>query len=83
MRTTSASSDEDRANDRDRQLEQAIRHALILAAGRRVANRTLRRARIRAHRNPERRFGRAASHLVGYAALLGYIWYRERAHKAA
>jgi hypothetical protein len=79
--TTESASNKDRTEDRDRELERVIRHALVLAAGRRAANRALRQAQIRARRHAEHRLGRAAAHLAGYATLLGYIWYRERAHK--
>ena len=81
MTTESASSNKDQSHDRDRELERVIRHALVLVAGRRAANRALRHAEIQARRGGERRLGRAAAHLAGYATLLGYIWYRERAHK--
>ena len=81
MSTESASSNKDRAEDRDKELERVIRHALVLAAGRRAANRALRHAQIRARRHREHRLGRTAAHLAGYATLLSYIWYRERAHK--
>jgi len=80
MSTDSASS-EDRTEDRDRELERVIRPALVLAAGRKAANQALRHAQIRARRHAEHRLGRAAARLAGYATLLGYIWYRERAHK--
>jgi hypothetical protein len=79
--TTESASNKDRTEDHDRELGRVIRHALVLAAGRRAANRVLRQAQIRAHRHAEHRLGRAAAHLGGYATLLGYIWYRERAHK--
>ena len=81
MTTESASSSKDHTEDRDRELERVIRHALVLVAGKRAANRALRHAQTRAHRGWERRLGRGAAHLAGYATLLGYIWYRERAHK--
>ena len=80
MATTSASS-EDRTEDRDQELERVIRHALVLAAGRRAANRALRHARVQARRSEEHRLGRAAAHLAGYATLLGFIVYRERARR--
>jgi hypothetical protein len=83
MTTTSVSSNKDRAEDRDRELERIIRHALVLAAGKRAANRALRRARVHARRSEEHRLGRSAAQLAGYATLLGYIWYRERAHHRA
>ena len=81
MSTDSASSNKDQSRDRDRELERVIRHALVLVAGRRAANRALRHAEIRARRGMGRRLGRAGAHLAGYATLLGYMWYRERAHK--
>jgi hypothetical protein len=80
MSTESAGSS-NRTENRDRELERVIRHALVLAAGKRAANRALRHAEIRARRHAGHRFGRAAAHLAGYATLLGYILYRERAHK--
>jgi hypothetical protein len=80
MSTQSVSSN-DRTENRDRELERVIRHALVLAAGKRAANRARRHAEIRARRSTGHRFGRTAAHLAGYATLLGYILYRERAHK--
>ena len=81
MTTTSTGSRPDGAEKRDRELERAIRHALVLAAGRKAANRAVRQARVRVHHHAERKLGRAAAHLAGYATLLGFILYRERAHK--
>ena len=81
MTTTSTSSQEDRAGDRDRELERAIRHALVLAAGRKAANRAVRHAQVQARHHREHKLGRTAAHLAGYATLLGFILYRERAHK--
>jgi hypothetical protein len=81
MTTQSASSTEDQTEDRDPKPERVARQALLLAAGRTAAHKALRQARIQARRGWEHRLGRAAAHLAGYATLLGFIWYRERAHK--
>jgi hypothetical protein len=79
--TQSTSRNEDRAQDRDWQLEQTIRDALVLAVGKRAANRALRHARNKAHDAGQRRFGNVAGHLAGYGALLAYIWHLRRAPK--
>jgi hypothetical protein len=81
LTTETVSTDKGRAEDRDRELERVIRHALALAAGRRVANRALRRARLHARRHAGRKLIAAAAHGAAYATLLGYIWHRERARK--
>jgi len=60
--------------DRDRELVRAITDALVLAVGKRAAHQALRRAQTKAHGTAQRRVVRAAAHLAGYSALLGYIW---------
>lgn len=47
--TQSTSRNKDQAQDRDRELERTIRDALVLAVGKRAANRALRHARNKAH----------------------------------
>jgi hypothetical protein len=72
-----------RDRDRDRELVRAITDALVLAAGKRAAHQTLRRARAGSRPTPARAV-RAAAHLAGYSALLGYIWHERRtAHHSA
>jgi hypothetical protein len=71
--TQSTSRNEDRAQDRDLELERTIRDALVLAVGKRAANRALRHARTKVHDARKRRLGYAAGHLAGYGALLAYI----------
>ena len=86
MTTESSPSQEARAQDRDRdrELVRAITDALVLAVGKRAAHHALRRARARSHRTAQRRVVRAAGHLAGYSALLGYIWRQRRtSHHAA
>jgi hypothetical protein len=70
-----------RNEDRDRELERTIRDALVLAAGKRAANRALRHARNKAHDAGQRRLGHVGGHLAGYGALLTYIWHLRRAPK--
>jgi uracil-DNA glycosylase len=79
--TQSTSRNEDRALDRDRELERTIRDALVLAVGKRAADRALRHARTKAHDGRKRRLGYAAGHLAGYGALLAFIWHLRRAPK--
>ena len=71
--------------DRDRELVRAITDALVLAAGKRTAHRVLRRARAGSHPTAQHGAVRAAAHLAGYSALLGYIWRQRRTshHSAA
>ena len=73
----------DQTQDRDKELQRAIRDALVLAVGKRAANRALRRTRNNAHlgrrRRPGHLVGSVAGHLAGYGALLAYIWYQRRA----
>jgi hypothetical protein len=74
----------DQTQDRDSELQRAIRDALVLAVGKRAAQRALRRTLNHAHRDRQRRpghlVGSLAGHLAGYGALLAYIWYQRRAH---
>jgi hypothetical protein len=77
--TQSTSGNEDRA--RARELERTIRDALVLAVGKRAANRALRHARNKAHDAGQRRLSHVAGHLAGYGALLTYIWHLRRAPK--
>ncbi|MCW2910089.1 MAG: hypothetical protein JWL68_4878 [Actinomycetia bacterium] len=76
MTTTESTSRND-----DRKLERTIRDALILAVGKRAADRALRHARNKAHDAGQRRLGHFAGHLAGYSALLAYIWHLRRAPK--
>ena len=71
-------------HDRDRELVRAITDALVLAVGKRAAHQALRRAQAKVHPTTQRRAARAAAHLAGYSALLGYIWHQRRtAHQPA
>ena len=69
------------ARDHDRQLERAIRDALVLAVGKRAAAQAYRRARARVHRGRPRRLAHVGSHLAGYGMLLAYIWHQRRTPK--
>jgi len=72
----------DRDRDRDRELVRAITDALILAVGKRAAHQAFRRAR--SQHGVQGRAVRAAAHLAGYSALLGYIWHhRQTSHQSA
>lgn len=63
--TQSTSRNEGRALNRDRELERAMRDALVLAVGKRAANRALRNARTKVHDAGKRRLGYAAGRLAG------------------
>jgi ferric-dicitrate binding protein FerR (iron transport regulator) len=64
--------------DHSRELERAITDALILAVGKRAADRALRHARARNHPVRQRTLVHVAGHLAGYGALISYIWYQRR-----
>ena len=64
--------------DRDRELVRAITDELVLAVGKRAAHQALRRAQAKVHTTARHRAVRAAAHLTGYSALLGYIWHQRR-----
>jgi hypothetical protein len=71
-------------HNHDRELVRAITHVLTLAVGKRAAHQALRHAQAKAHSTARRRVARAAAHLAGYSALLGYIWHQRRAsHQSA
>ena len=76
---TQAGQNHDRDRDRDREMVRAITEALVLAVGKRAAHQELRRVRAQAGRGAQRRAVRAAAHLAGYSALVGYIWHHRRA----
>ena len=79
MTTTQATnSPADQTRDRDSELERAITDALVLAVGKRAANRALRHARARTHRGGQRSFRHVAGHMAGYGALLAYAWHQRR-----
>jgi hypothetical protein len=70
--------------DHDRELLQAITHALVLAVGKRAAGRAVRRARAEFGHTARRRAVHTAAHLAGYSTLIGYIWHQRRtSHSAA
>ena len=87
MKTTGSAAEStaaqpDRDHDRDRELVRTITDALVLAVGKRAAHQALAARPQPARRNGQRRAMelralRAAAHLAGYSALIGYIW-RER-----
>ena len=82
--TESTTSQTGQAHDRDRELVRAITDALILAVGKQAAHQALRRARAKSHGPAQRRAIRAAAHLAGYSALLGYVWHQRRtSHQSA
>jgi hypothetical protein len=84
MTTESSTKQTGQAHDRDRELVRALTDALILAAGKRTAHRALRNARTNSRSTLPHRAVRAAAHLAGYSALLGYIWRQRRsAHQSA
>jgi uracil-DNA glycosylase len=76
--TTTKQADQNHDGDPDREMVRAITDALILAVGKRAAHQALRGARAKAGRTAQRRAVRAAAHLAGYGALLGYIWHQRR-----
>ena len=76
--TESTTSQTGQAHDRDRELVRAITDALVLAVGKQAAHKVLRRARAKSDGTAQRRAVRAAAHLAGYTALLGYIWHQRR-----
>jgi hypothetical protein len=81
---TSPTDQDGHDRDRDRELVRALTDALVLAVGKRAAHQALRRARTRSGHAMQRRAVRAAAHLAGYSALLGYIWHQRRtAHHPA
>jgi hypothetical protein len=69
------------ARHRDRELERAIRHALVLAVGKRVADQAHRRAVSNAHGRRPARLVHLTAHLAGYGMLLAYIWHQHRTPK--
>jgi hypothetical protein len=71
------------ARDHNRELERAIRHALVLAAGKRVADQAHRRAVSKAHGRRPGRLIHLTTHLASYGVLLAYIWHRHRTPKDA
>jgi hypothetical protein len=83
MKTTESSpGNADRTRERDRALERTLRDALALAASKKVADRALRQARIKAHDAGRGDLRRAAAHLTGYGTLLTYIiWHQRRTQK--
>jgi hypothetical protein len=82
--STTRPTDDSHDRDRDRELIRAITDALVLAVGKRAAHQALRRAHARSGHTMQRRAIRAAAHLAGYSALLGYIWRQRRtAHHSA
>ena len=70
-------------HDHDRELEQAIRHALVLAVGKRVADQVHRRAVSKAHVSRPGRLIHLTGHLAPYGMLLAYIWHQHRTPKDA
>jgi len=70
-----------RTRDHNRELERAIRDALVLAVGKRAADRAHRRARSRAHGIRPRQLAHVTGHLAGYGMLLAYIWHQRRTPK--
>ena len=66
------------AHDHDRELERAIRHALVLAVGKRVADQVHRRAVSKAHGSQPGRLIHLIGHLAPYGMLLAYIWHQHR-----
>jgi hypothetical protein len=70
------------STDHDRELERAIRDALVLVVGKRAAGEAIRHARSRTH-GARRQRGRVrrVGHMAGYGALLAYIWYERRTTK--
>ena len=72
-----------RARDHNRELERAIRHALVLAVGKRVAEQAHRRAVSKAHGGRPGRLVHLTTHLAGYGTLLAYIWHRTPKHGTA
>jgi len=82
--TITEQADQHHDRDRDRELVRAITDALVLSVGKRAAHETFRRVRARSGRAPQRRAIHAAAHLVGYSALVGYIWHQRRtSHNSA
>jgi hypothetical protein len=75
------STNKSRSDDRQRELERTLRHALALAGGTWAAELAIRRSSARAHR--ARTLIWATTHIVGYGALLGYILSRRRAAAAS
>ena len=67
--------------DHDRELERAIRDALVLVVGKRAASRAIRHARSRTPGVRQRSLVRRVGHMAGYGALLAYIWNERRATK--
>lgn len=76
--STTGQTGQNHDRDRDRELVRAITDALVLAVGKRAAHWVLRRARATSGHTAQHRTVRTAAHLVGYAALLGYIWHQRR-----
>jgi len=70
----------DQTRDHNRELERAIRDALVLAVGKRAADRAHRRARSRAH-GIRRQLVHVTGHLAGYGMLLAYICRQRRTPK--
>ena len=70
-------------HDHNRELERAIRHALVLAAGKSVADQAHRRAVSKAHGSRPGRLIHLTGHLAGYGMLLAYIWHQHRTPKDA
>jgi hypothetical protein len=77
--STTGQTNQNAHRDRDRELVRAITEALVLAVGKRAAHQALLHARAKAHSTAQHRAVRAAAHLAGYSALLGYIWHQRRA----
>jgi hypothetical protein len=71
------------ARDHNRELERAIRHALVLAVGKRVADQAYRRAVSKAQSSRPGRLIHLTTHLAPYGVLLAYIWHQHRAPKDA
>jgi hypothetical protein len=80
--TTTDTTTADRTKDQDRELERAIRDALVLVVGKRAAGEAIRHARSRTHgARRQRSLVRRVGHTAGYGALLAYIWYERRTTK--
>ena len=71
------------AGHHDRELERAIRPALVLAVGKRVADQAHRRAVSKTHGRRPARLAHLTAHLAGYGMLLAYIWHQYRTPKDA
>ena len=89
MTTTESTRQMDQKHDRDqdrelmRELVRAITDTLVFALGKRAAHQTLRHPRANSGHTAQHKAIRAAAHLAGYSALLGYIWHQRRTHHSA